>query len=88
MEKEITNIKLNMAELKTDIKYIKDGLIDNKNEHKEILDTFKEYVKVADKKYSGKWVENTVKIVGLFIITGVIGFLGTLLYQVLIHVNV
>ena len=36
-EQELNNIKINMAELKNDISYIKDALVENKAQHKEIM---------------------------------------------------
>jgi len=36
METEINQLKINLMELKTDITYIKDALVENKEQHKEI----------------------------------------------------
>ena len=65
MENEITQLKVNMKEIQTDIGYIKESLVQNFTQHKEIIgkidhlsDTFQTRIEdKADKKdIEGKYV--------------------------------
>ena len=74
-EEKIHSLEINMAELKTDIKYIKEGLDDNKNQHKEILDRIDENTTImngfiqsstdrfVDKKYHNETICEIRKVV-------------------------
>jgi len=48
MEKDVKDLQINMAELKTDIKNIKDCLIENVDQHKEIRAQQKEIIGKID----------------------------------------
>jgi hypothetical protein len=69
MENEITNIKVCMQGLKTDIKYISESLDELKVE-------FKGFTEQCDKKYASKWTEKIVfGMVGMIVLY----FLGLIL---------
>jgi hypothetical protein len=87
METQIKNLEINMAELKTDLKYIKDGLLENKEEHREILKTINDFITASEARFASKWVERfliwAAGIIGVAILGGVI----TLLAQSYLHLN-
>jgi flagellar biosynthesis chaperone FliJ len=87
MDNKINNLEITMAELKTDISYIKEALDDNKEQHKEIIQNQEAYMRemrvfiekvVAEK--ADKWVENFIvrsgKILGAAILLGLLGLLA------------
>jgi len=51
MEHNINKLQIDMAELKTDIGYIKASLEKNDSAHEEILKRIDDYVSLADRKY-------------------------------------
>jgi hypothetical protein len=80
MEKDIIQLKVDMREVKTDIKHIKEG---HKNLDKKVGDGFKDLGKKIEnmnkeneKKFSAKWVEKFLiwvgRVVGVSIIGGVV----------------
>jgi hypothetical protein len=87
METEIKNLQINMAELKTDISYIKKSLVENSEEHKEILKTINDFIIASEARFASKWVERfliwVAGIIGVAILGGVI----TLLAQAYLHLN-
>lgn len=87
MDTKITNLEITMAELKTDISYIKKSLENNEDQHREIIKNQEAYMKemqafiekvVAEK--ADKWVENfivrTGKILGAAILLGLLGLVA------------
>ena len=54
MDNEITELKVNFVELKTDISYIKDMLVDNNKQHEDIKDALMAYMKQTDKRLDNK----------------------------------
>jgi flagellar biosynthesis chaperone FliJ len=94
MDTKINNLEITMAELKTDISYIKKSLDENKEQHKEIIKNQEDYMRemrvfiekvVAEK--ADKWVENFIvrsgKILGLVLLMGVLGLIA----QAYLHLN-
>jgi uncharacterized protein (UPF0335 family) len=80
-EEKITNLEINMAELKKDICYIKKGLDSNTFDHAEIKDCIKEVKEEIENlgdKFASKKIEVMVySIMGFIFITlfGIIGYL-------------
>jgi len=56
---EITKIKIDMAETKKDISYIKESLINNTDEHKALMKKIDIWIATCDTKFSSKWVETS-----------------------------
>jgi hypothetical protein len=87
METQIKNLEINMAELKTDISYIKKSLVENKEEHKEIIKIITDFIEASEVRFASKWVERfliwAAGIIGVAILGGVI----TLLAQTYLHLN-
>ena len=94
METKITNLEITMAELKTDIKYIKQALETNDEQHREIIKNQEAYMRemrifiekvIAEK--ADKWVENTfiwtIRVIGTAILAGVIALVA----QVYLYLN-
>ena len=54
MENELNIIKVNMAELKADIRYIKQSLDTNDKQHKEILDKIDAITEHASNRFAEK----------------------------------
>lgn len=79
-ETEITNLKIDMAELKTSISNIEKGLERNDADHKELKETIKDWIKTADERYAPAWVTDVLKI---FIGTVILAVIGSLLSLVL-----
>ena len=48
--------EIQIAEIGKDIKYIKEGLEQNNDQHKEL----KDMINIMSKKYAGKWVEKVI----------------------------
>ena len=79
------DLEVELVELKTDIKYIKKGLDDNKKEHKDIKGIFKEYAEKIEEALKSKADQVDVDIlygrmwkaaVGIIILLiGMVGFL-------------
>jgi len=78
------DLEIGMAEMRTDIKYIKKALDENRKEHKDVLDTMKDFVNKVDeeldKRAYKKDVEDLnnklIKFLVYIIITliGIVGF--------------
>ena len=86
--KEFNKININMSKLAKDIEYIKKSIEDNSHEHKEMIDTMKQYIdKIEvkfdnlDGKYSGKWVGKVLIWVGAIVGTAIIGALISLIIK-------
>lgn len=54
MPKEITNLKLQMKEIQVDIKYIKQGLVKNDEQHKEIISKIDGFIQSAEDRFADK----------------------------------
>jgi hypothetical protein len=54
------DVEVQMAEMKTDIKYIKESLDENKEQHKEIKEMFEQWIDESKSRFSGKWVERAM----------------------------
>ena len=52
MEKDINNLNICMNTMKTDIGYIKDALVENKEQHKEIMDKMEEWIAASKKEFA------------------------------------
>jgi hypothetical protein len=94
METKINNLEITMAELKTDIKYIKTALDKNEEQHKEIIANQEAYMKdmrdfvekvIAEK--ADKWVEDAFKRMGAIIGTTVLLGVISLLAEAYLHIN-
>jgi hypothetical protein len=77
---EITNLKIDMAELKKDISFIKEHLLLNDEKHKELETIIREGFLSMDKKYAPRilwtisvWVG---AIVGSTMIIGLLGLIA------------
>ena len=80
MEQQINEIKINMAEFKKDISYIKDSLDENSKQHKDIKEMIvnnSEHVNNMmernDTKYANKWVEKAAVLIAGVVATAVVG---------------
>ena len=87
MDAKLNNLEITMAELKTDISYIKKSLENNDIQHKEIIKNqeaymreMKEWTEKLFNEKADKWVENfivrTGKILGSAILLGILGLLA------------
>jgi hypothetical protein len=94
MENKITNLEINLMELKTDISYIKKSLENNDIQHKEIIKNqeaymreMKEWTEKLFNEKADKWVENFIvrsgKILGAAILLGILGLVA----QAYLHLN-
>lgn len=54
MKDKVQNLEINLMELKKDISAIKEALVDNKSEHKEILNKIDGFIQVADDRFAAK----------------------------------
>ena len=83
-ENEISEIKINMAELNSDVKYIKESLgkhIDKEEKHLEAFNqAIDRFFNDADKKYAPIITWNvilwTARIVGGAVVLAVVGLIG------------
>jgi hypothetical protein len=55
-----SDVEVQMAEMKTDIKYIKESLDDNKEQHAELKEMFESWMNESKSRFSGKWVERAM----------------------------
>jgi len=77
MKSEIANLKIDMAELKKDISFIKEHLILNDEQHKEMEAIIREGFLNMDKKYAPRILWTISVWVGAIIgSTVIIGLLG------------
>jgi len=94
MDNKINNLEITMAELKTDIKYIKKSLENNDEQHKEIIKNQEEYMRemkvfiehIVDTK-ADKWVENFLRWAGAIIGTSLLVGLIALFGKAYLHLN-
>jgi len=94
MDNKINNLEITMAELKTDISYIKKSLENNDEQHKEIIKNqeiymkeMKDFIEQVVETKADKWVEEAFKRTGAIIGTALlIGVLG-LIAQAYLHLN-
>jgi len=77
---ELTNLKITMAEFKKDLEFIKDSLVSNEEQHKEIIEKIDSFCEGLDKKYAPRilwtiavWVG---AIIGSTIILGILGLIA------------
>jgi hypothetical protein len=54
METKIQALEISMAELKTDLRYIKDSVKQNAEEHKEIIDKIDGFIQSAENRFAAK----------------------------------
>lgn len=54
MEQKIRALEINMAEIKTDIKYIKDSVKQNEKEHREIINKIDGFIKASEDRFAAK----------------------------------
>ena len=90
-EETITSLKINMAELKQDIKYIKESLDNHISKEEgyqdDLRELFTNFIASCDAKYASKSIENGIFLV-LKISLGVLvtGSLGLIL-KAIIHLQ-
>jgi len=72
MEKDINNLQICMTGMKKDIEFIKDSLMDNKNEHKEILSKIEHWIEASEKRFAHMWTAKAIKFVLKIILAGVV----------------
>jgi len=53
-KEDVTNMKIHMAEIKTDICYIKDSMKQNDSQHKEIIGKIDSFIQAADDRFADK----------------------------------
>jgi len=78
--KDLANLKIQMAEFKKDLEFIKDSLEENARQHEEIIKQIDTFYEGTDKKYAPRilwtiavWVG---AIIGSTIILGVLGLIA------------
>ena len=80
MEKDINNLNICMNTMKTDIGYIKDALVENKQQHKDIMEKMEEWIVASKKEFAPKWVADAMK----FLMGGVsLAVLGAIMALIL-----
>lgn len=86
IEERRRNYDVEMAEMKTDIKYIKKSIDENSEQHNEIKEIIRDFVDSVDtkfenldNKFASKYVE---RIMWLVISAVVTGFFGALWYLI------
>jgi len=70
--KDITNLKISMEKMKTDLEYIKKALQENGKEHEVIIKKIDLWIESCEKRFSAKWVETTLVWIGRIVIGAVI----------------
>jgi flagellar biosynthesis chaperone FliJ len=94
MDTKINNLEITMAELKTDISYIKKSLENNEEQHREIIKNqeaymreMKEFIEKVIAEKADKWVEDFLRwagaVIGLVLLMGVLGLIA----QAYLHLN-
>ena len=79
-QREINNLNIGMAGMKKDIEFIKDSLVDNKSEHREILLKIDAWIDSSEKKFAPMWTATAIKFTMAVIMTGVIGAILSLVF--------
>ena len=52
MENDINKLNICMNTMKTDIEYIKEALVENKQQHKEIMEKMEEWIAASKKEFA------------------------------------
>lgn len=77
MEKEVTQLQINMAELQKDISYIKEKLDSHIQKETETIErmenAFTDFLDKANTKFASKWIEKLVYSVIVAMFIAVIG---------------
>jgi len=61
-----------MNTMKTDIGYIKEALVENKQQHKDIMEKMEEWIAASKRDFAPKWVADAMKFLMGAIALGVI----------------
>ena len=72
MENDINKLNICMNTMKTDIGYIKEALVENKEQHKEIMEKMEEWIAASKRDFAPKWVADAMKFLMGAIALGVI----------------
>lgn len=73
-------LEISMAEVKKDISYIKDALVENKEQHADITKLITDFINSAESKYAPMWSAQAMKAVIFLIVAGIIGGIFKLLF--------
>jgi len=69
---DITNLKISMEKMKTDLEYIKAALSENGKAHEVIIKKMDLWIEGCENRFSAKWVETTLVWIGRIVIGAVI----------------
>ena len=72
---------LAIAKMQKDLEHIKEGLVENKEDHKKIFKKIDQFIDTAEKRYASKWVENLLVWGGGIMGAIIIGSLMTLIIK-------
>jgi len=72
MENDINKLNICMNTMKTDIGYIKEALVENKQQHKDIMEKMEEWIVASKRDFAPKWVADAMKFLMGAIALGVI----------------
>jgi len=72
MQEDINNLNICMNTMKTDIGYIKEALVENKQQHKDIMEKMEEWIVASKRDFAPKWVADAMKFLMGAIALGVI----------------
>ena len=81
MSSELENLKLIMNTMKTDIGYIKDALVENKEQHKDIMEKMEEWIAASKREFAPKWVADALKFIMGGVSLAILGALMTLILK-------
>lgn len=91
-EQEITQIKINMTELSSDLKYIKETLVAHIQKEDEHLEKFikalDNFTEKSEQKFAGKWLEVLVVRLGWIIVTPIMGGACYGIWQLIQHLAI
>ena len=76
MSEELNELKINLSTMKKDIKYIKESLSTNKEEHDKILEKIDKWIETSERRFAPKQTADVIKwtgvIVGATVITALL----------------
>ena len=81
MEKDINNLNICMNTMKTDIGYIKEALVENKEQHKEIMEKMEEWIAASKREFAPKWVADAMKFIMGGVSLAILGAIMTLILK-------
>ena len=62
MSDEINKLEICMKGIKKDVEHIREALVNNKEDHKEILSRIEKWIDASEKRFAPMWAATVIKV--------------------------